>query len=153
MATSLTSNEAQIRDLQKVREISDNYENRNVEILLDEEKSTLAMKYENEHPDLMEWPEALHRDRWPTKEQFPDEEAWHDAWDELYEDKGKEGFLALLRDLARYLESPLVVLFTDWDSNGLVARVWNVQPGVKELEVLEALLSRDMPIRTTCTRL
>jgi hypothetical protein len=59
---------------------------------------------------------------------YPNEEAAYDAWEDLYEEKGEEGFLALLRDLAPFLESPLLILCANSDHSDCVVfhPLWHI---------------------------
>jgi len=47
MRATVTSTKARVRDLKQVREILDNYRISGVEVLLDEEESTLTMAFED----------------------------------------------------------------------------------------------------------
>jgi hypothetical protein len=138
MRVKLVSTKVGVRDRRKVQEILDAYGTRGVEVVLAEEggRPTLAMAFEENDADWAYPPEALPRDRWPTAEQYPDEEDRDEALDELYLDKGPEGFRVLLRALAPHLEGPLLVLMASWDRKRASAQVWGVCPGAAEVEAL-----------------
>jgi hypothetical protein len=150
MSVELTSTTAKVNDPQTVRKILDSYALRGVDIELREEGSggTLEMAFQEGDPDLSERPLALHRDQWPDEEEYPAEEELDEdelgetEWDNRYEEKGEEGFLALLRDLAPCLETPLMILvvgkecFTSFYS----AQAWTVHPGSKEVTTLRVSL-------------
>jgi hypothetical protein len=55
----------------------------------------------------------------------------------MYDEKGQDGFLQLLRDLAPHLETPLVILCLSAPCCTGSAVAWSVQPGVREVEMLE----------------
>jgi hypothetical protein len=114
------------------------------------------MAYHEGDPEDYQFPEAVRRDQLPNEEDFhedgeedlpdedddegfPDEDRWYKAVDKLYEEKGEEGFLALLRELAPHLESPLLILEV-WNDvffgHAHGAEVWHVQPGASEVETL-----------------
>jgi hypothetical protein len=60
-------------------------------------------------------------------------------WDRRHRDEGGHRFLALLRDLAPQLETPLLVLVAIRDTTIGVhfwAQAWGVQPGAKEVQTL-----------------
>jgi hypothetical protein len=147
MSVKLSSTRVKVRDSEKVRGILDAYETEGVEIQLQDDR-TLEMAFEEEDPNWSEWPLALHRDQWPDEDRFPDvaisdtDPLEESAWDKAFEEKGKEGFLSLLRELASYLESPLLVLVTarTYDFNFAGATVWLVQPGTTEVQSLEVFL-------------
>jgi hypothetical protein len=76
-----------------------------------------------------------------TEEDESDEDSWEeDEWDRRHRDEGDNGFLALLRDLAPHLETPLLVLAMEQGFMGASAQAWIVQPGAKEVETLGVAL-------------
>ncbi len=105
------------------------------------------MAFQQKDPDWWEWPLALHRDQWPDEEEYPDEdsdeaELGETEWDKRYEKKGEEGFLALLRDLAPFLETPLMILVVgrDHSFSTCAAQAWTVRPGRKKVKTLAVSL-------------
>jgi len=146
MAVELKSTEVMVREPQKVCEVLNAFAVEGVEIQLSESAVgwTLAMAFSERDPDMWEWPRALHRDLWPSEERYPDMEerdALKDGeteWDKVFEANGSEGFLALLRGLAPYLETPLLVLVAVWSLGEVPeTQVWSIQPGTEEVETLE----------------
>jgi hypothetical protein len=104
------------------------------------------MEFEDEDV-AFQWPQALPLDLWPDEElaesELEKDEFGRTEWDRLYQEKGNEGFLALLRDLAPYLKTPLMILFLHrplphYDPSS--ARAWTVHPGSKEVETLDVSL-------------
>jgi hypothetical protein len=82
------------------------------------------------------WPSALHISEWPDSEEHTDDQDWDDAMSDLLEEKGEEGFLALLRDLAPYLETPLTIVWCDiFEGDFWGAAQWTVCPGSPDVEV------------------
>jgi hypothetical protein len=157
MSVQLTSTNAKVNDPQTVRKILDSYALRGVDIELCEEGSggTLKMAFQEGDPDWWAWPLALHRDQWPDEEQYPDEDQFDEdelgededelgetEWGKRYEEKGEEGFLALLRDLAPCLETPLMLLVVGKDhfTSFYSAQAWTVHPGSKNVETLDVSL-------------
>jgi hypothetical protein len=147
MSIELTSTKAKVRDAQKVREILESYALQGVDIELYEEGpgGTLEMGFQEGEPDWFEWPLALHRDQWPPEnpDEELDEDDWVETeWDKRYEEKGEEGFLALLRDLAPCLETPLMILAVakDRHSPTCAVQAWTVHPGSKDVERLDVSL-------------
>jgi hypothetical protein len=143
MSVTLKSTKAKVRDPEKVRAVLDSYALKGVEIELREEGSGwfLEMAYHDGDPEWWEWPVAVRPEQLPSEEQYADEEAFDEAEDDVYEEKGHEGFLALLRDLAPHLESALLILFSLKTLNYYdhAAQAWHVQPGATEVETLEVL--------------
>ena len=144
MSVELKSIKAKVTDPQKVEKILDSYYEQGVEIELSEEADgwTLAMTFRGDDFDGYLWPQALHWERLPSKEQYPDEDEFDSELDKRYDEEGEKGFLALLRELAPHLETPLVILAADWDYNRGSAQVWSVQPGGREVEMLDVYLGR-----------
>ncbi len=145
MTVKLESTHARVRDPEKAREVRDDYELRGVEIDLREEGDgwVLEMKFEDPEFDWWEWPLALHRDHWPAEEQGAGEyegeedDLEPDEWDKLFEEKGKEGFLQLLRDLSPLLLTPLLILAANRDGQDCWSRTWRIAPGAVDIETLE----------------
>jgi hypothetical protein len=143
MSVTVTSTKAKVRDPERVREVLDSYEWEGVEIKLQQEGFgwTLEMAHHDEDSDSWVWPAALRREDVPSEDQYPDMDDLLDAELKLYLEKGGEGFLALLRELAPHLESPLLILVTAASQSGgldYAASAWRVEPGAKEVEVLAA---------------
>jgi hypothetical protein len=142
MATTVTSTKAKVRNPEGVRKVLSSYVREGVEIKLQEEGSgwTLEMAYHDEDLDSWASPAALDIVDLPGKDEYPDEDALFEAEWEAFHEKGEEGFLTLLRQLAPHLESPLLILRAAATSdNGIdyAARAWRVEPGAKEVETLE----------------
>jgi len=145
MSVTLKSTKAIVRNPEKVREILASYEWVLIEIQFREEnaKWTLEMNYDDDDDEDMD---AWHRPAFvkiedlPDEEEFPDEDAYYDARIDVFHNKGDEGFLALLGELAAHLESPFLILYAEaslLDGFGYGAEVWRVEPGVAEVEHLE----------------
>jgi hypothetical protein len=134
LSTQLTSTKATIRDPEKVRVILEAYAKRGAEIQIQKRSFgwALEMAFRDNTPDESEWPLALRRDELPSK----DAPGADQALDDLYEKKGSDGFLALLRDLAAHLESPLLVLVVGSERGKGMAQAWSVMPGADEIDTL-----------------
>jgi hypothetical protein len=145
MSVKLNSTKAKVRDPEKVREILDSYEWQGMEIELQDEGAgwILTMSYLDIDWESWEWPRALRLEdlsALPSEDQYPNEDDFFETEFNLYQEKGEEGLLALLRELAPHLESSLlIVVVTASPSDGFyyAARVWRVEPGAKEVETLE----------------
>jgi hypothetical protein len=149
MSSVLKCKEAVVKDLRKVQEIIDSYALDGVEPQLKMIASSwvLAMSFEDLDYDGSAFPLALHKRDCPAEEQYPpvpvddDSEMTYDlattAWEKQFDEKGKEGFLAFLRDLAPCLETPFLVLHLFWDSTGSSATTWLVLPETTEVEAIE----------------
>lgn len=138
MPAELKSNKAKIRSPEKVKEILDSYELDYVDINLheSEKECELEMSLLSNDPEAGPLAWALSSDWLPDKEEFPDDDAWFEAVDDLMREKGDDGFLALLRDLAPYLETPLMILAAGHECRWSSARVLRVQPGHQDVEEL-----------------
>jgi hypothetical protein len=140
MSATLTSTKAKVHDPEKVREVLDSYEWEGVEIHFLEEETGWILELTNHDPDWdsAAWPQALRSEEVPHEEQYPDEEERYDALSDRFCENGDKGFLALLRDLAPYLDTPLLILVSgSARSNECSGQVWRVQPGDTEVETLE----------------
>jgi hypothetical protein len=100
------------------------------------------MAYKDQDPDAWEGPVALPRSQWPSgdPDELGEDELGETEWDRAFDEKGAEGYRALLLELAAYLETPLVVLLGLSDLKHCSARAWIVQPGAKEVETLVVAL-------------
>jgi hypothetical protein len=142
------STQARVRDPQKVRAILDSYETRGIEFQVTGEgdEGTLEATFQDDDPDVTRLPEAVRADEhtvaWPDRDLDDDE--WYRLWDQeetLFEAKGQEGLLALLGEVAAYLQTPLLILAAGaYPPDGCAARAWRVQPGAKEVEALDVSL-------------
>jgi hypothetical protein len=144
MPVTLTSTKAKVSDPQKVEKILDSYYEEGVAIQLSEEPDgwTLAMTFRDGDIDGYELPVALPRERLPSEEQYPDDEEWNEEVNNRFDEEGAEGFLALLRELAPHLETPLVILWGAELWRDYSAKAWVVQPGASEVEMLDLNLGR-----------
>jgi hypothetical protein len=97
------------------------------------------MAYKDQDPDAWEGPVALPRSQWPSgdPDAVGENELDETEWDRAFDDKGAEGYRALLLELAPYLETPLMVLLGLWNLQDGSAQAWSVQPGAKEVETLD----------------
>jgi hypothetical protein len=138
MPVVLNSTTAKVRDFNKVRDILCNYEWRCINFQLEKargKKGTLALTRDND--DMDDWPEALKLEDLPCQEEFEDKDSWFDAEFEAFCEKGDEGFLALLNELAPFLETQLLILALQWPDFPQ-AVVWCVQPDCKDVLTLHA---------------
>jgi integrase len=101
-----------VRDPERVREALDSYAREGLEIKLQEEGSgwTLEMAYRDEDWESWDLPAALSINDLPREDQYPDEDAYFEAEGKDYRERGDQGFLTLLRELAPHLESPLLIV-------------------------------------------
>ena len=68
---------------------------------------------------------------------MPDDEEWYEEVEKRFDEEGAEGFLALLRELAPHLETPLVILWGAELWRDFSTKAWIVQPGAREVEILD----------------
>jgi hypothetical protein len=140
MSAKLTSTKAQVRDPQRVGEVLDSYELLGVEINLQEEAEVwfLTMQYDDSDLDGLEPPQAVHSDHWTSADANPDEADDYGiiVLDHLFKLQGTDGFLSLLRALIPCLITPLMILQADSLKISSTAQVWSIQPGGKDVQVL-----------------
>ena len=74
-------------------------------------------------------------DMLPCEEEFDDDDAWFDAKFDILLENGSDGFLALLIELAPYLQAPLIILMLDTDCP-FAAETWLVEPNCKNVQTL-----------------
>jgi hypothetical protein len=140
MAVTLKSTKAKVREPEKMRALLASWKWKGMEINLQEEKSgwTLEMAYHEGDVEGWQLPVALRIEDLPSEDEYPGEDAFFEAEDEVYDEKGGEGFLTFLRELAAYLESPLLILVAVGLSGlDYWAKVWRVEPGAKEVQTLK----------------
>ena len=139
MPSAATSTKATVRNPERAGEILDSYHCRGVQVVLQEKDTVWSVEMtdnDNEEWD-MELPQALRLECLPSPEEFEDETEWMDEVMIRLMNEGDAGFLALLRDLAPYLETPLLILGGGARGGwGYAASVWRVEPGAKEVETL-----------------
>jgi hypothetical protein len=139
MCVKVGSTNANVRDLQKVREILDSYWLVNVEIELRQEGSEwfLQMAHVDMNDDCWDLPLAFRREDLPDLAGDPDEDPLNVARATRFFEKGGAGFLDLLRELAKHIASPLMILWaalTMKDGPACSVQFWRVQPGADEVE-------------------
>jgi hypothetical protein len=127
-------------DREKVGSVLGKYDLEGVEFRFDGAGRLEAVGPESEEDGL--WPRAVLAAECSGRAEDDDEDDddEDDDFDELYypyDEKGSEGFVALLRELAGCIEAPMTVLAVshDFDSNWSNSCVWRVEPGgtVEEL--------------------
>lgn len=134
MPVELVSTTAKVNDVEKTWQVLSRYDYEGVTWLLRDE-GTLKFVTGREPADesRQDWPHALTWDQVPNREDFSDEDSYYDAMYETFCERGDEGFLAALVELAPYLEAPLVILGA-MDGG---ARAWLVLPGATKVETLD----------------
>ena len=139
MSVDISSTKSRVKDIAAVGDVLDAYETEGVDFLLDEEGNLKVALEKVEEDDAYgeEMPRALKLDELPNREKFTDEDSFWDAYNEAFDEKGDKGFLALLRELAPSLVTPLMILALEVESNDGFAHVWRVEPGATELETLD----------------
>ncbi len=133
MSVKLQSTAAKLSDAIGARQICDNYKfTFSIEIASDGENpaiGTLGISGKN-------WPAALPKEQVPPEDKDSDDESRFNALAALYEQKGEQGFAALLGDLAPCLETPFTIQATEYDFDEFhIAQEWIVQPGAKDVEI------------------
>lgn len=138
MSVRMASTKAKGKDAEKLKEVQNKYELDGFNFQLDQEGNLQALP----DSDLDHWPQAVHIDdlpEHPDEKHEHDEDAWDDwnlAWEEVFHEKGDEGFISLLREVAPCLETPLLILCLNYEGEP-VAQAWNVQPSGAEVQTLE----------------
>lgn len=133
---AVSSTKPKVRDTEKLSEILNGHNCLRVKFVLDEAGNLEVVLANN--PDLEdEWPQAIKPSQLPSREAYAEEYEWEDAVDFAFGEKGDEGFLELLLEMAPYLESPLIILAIQHPDADSDAKVWLVQPAATEVQTLE----------------
>jgi hypothetical protein len=138
MSTKLVTNKVRIRDPKKVRASLDPRQMDGIKFRVRKQGTGYVLDAAFKTWDPTDWqaPVAVRLDQLPAREGYADEEAWLEAADEVLSAKGREGFLALLRELAPHLEAELLILSASRGEGRCWAEVWCVRPGAKEVQTL-----------------
>jgi hypothetical protein len=140
MSQGLKSTTAKVKNAKKLKKVLSKYELRGIAFQVDEERNLEAVNDPNDSPEVPHWPEAVLEDQLPP---YPDDENDEDAleaYEEVFDEKGGEGLIALLREIATCLETPLLIVALNRNAfEEPVAQVWNLQPGVAEVQTLEVI--------------
>jgi hypothetical protein len=141
MGVTLKSNKVYVRDVERLRERLADYEWEGVEFVIREEGSRWTLELVYSEDDLEVWasPAAVKLEDLPDVEADPDDD-YSEAEGEVWVEKGEEGFLSLLGELAPHVESALLILVGEGSllsGHGHSAQAWLVQPGAKEVETLQ----------------
>jgi hypothetical protein len=142
MSVTLKSNKAKVRDHDSVLIVLADYDLDGVEIDVKKENSswTLEMAYHDSDFNSLTAPRAVRLEEMPDPDEYSNDDDLYMAQQDTFDEKGGEGFLALLVDLAHYLESPLMILVADASlcgGFGYAAQVLRIEPGGIEVESLE----------------
>jgi hypothetical protein len=142
MLRFVTSTTAKVKDAEKLKQVLNNYDLKGIYLLLDKECNHLtAIDNPYGDPNDPDWPQALPIDQIPSSpDDDEDKDAmvdWDIACDEVFYEKGGEGLIALLREVAPCLEEPLTFLALALVDGRAIAGVWIVQPGSTEVQTLE----------------
>jgi hypothetical protein len=122
---------AKISDEQKVAAVLDSYKMQGLKFLRDEETLTVDVDWDGQLgklPRAVKWDELLDRN------QYPDEDSWLGAISAMFNERGEEGFLSLLRELAPYLETPLAIAAVGFEKGVYILMRWRIEPGASEVE-------------------
>jgi hypothetical protein len=98
------------------------------------------MAYHDSDFNSLTAPRAVRLEEMPDPDEYSNDDDLYMAQQDTFDEKGGEGFLALLVDLAHYLESPLMILVADASlcgGFGYAAQVLRIEPGGIEVESLE----------------
>jgi hypothetical protein len=141
MGVTLKSNKVYVRDVERLRERLADYESEGVEFNLREEGARWTLELEHAEDDLEVWdsPRAVKVEDLLDVEADPDDDDYSEAEAEVWAEKGEEGFLSLLGELAQHVESALLILVgegTELEGYRYSAQAWLVQPGAKEVATL-----------------
>lgn len=140
MATTWVSSKAKVHDVEMLKKVLDSYAwpvDVNIDLREEDSGGILEVTYEDGDWDAWCSPTAVKVEDLPDPDLYPDDDHFFDAEFEVFEEKGNEGFLALLRELAQHLESPLQFLVANHSGINHAATVWLVHPGATDVETLE----------------
>src|SRR5262249_40093741 len=137
---TVKSNKVYVRDVERLRERLTDYEWEGVEFVIREEGArwTLELEHSEDDPEVCDSPRAVKVEDLLDMEADPDDEDC-EAEGEVWAEKGEEGLLSLLGELAPHVESALLILVgegSEFDGFHYSAQAWLVQPGAKEVVTL-----------------
>ena len=114
MLEKLDSNNVEIRSVKKLKGVLNSYVwEKNVKVAIEKKGSgwTLKFRYDGRdgHSCNASAVAVVKLVDLPDPSEYPNEDDYRAAKNDVYRKKGEEGFLALLRDLAQYLKSQLMI--------------------------------------------
>lgn len=134
----ISSTKAKIH-VEKADEVLRKYALRNVDFCVDE-GGTLEVTEAADEPVYPYYPQAVPLGELPRRQDFSDKEAYEDAVNEIYSDRGSKGYFALLKELSFCLKTPLTILVVsaDPDPHEIESLMWRIEPGLGIVEELSA---------------
>lgn len=134
MSVELASTTGKVNDIKKVRLILESYCFDGVDIQVDDIGHLLLSTDGND----FSLPLAVKADRLPNEEEDDPDLEDHNIkmWFKTMCEEGDEEFLAFLRELAPYLETPLMILAVENENGDAVAQIWRAQPGSETVETM-----------------
>jgi hypothetical protein len=136
----LAINRPMVSDAKAARQVLDRYASDLwLEVVAEGKGGEGMLTLDNSDVEPNEWPLALRVEELPSEDDFPDNRQLHKVVTGLYERRGDDGFVEMLRELGPVLRSPLVVQAASCDSDrGFIrAKEWTVQPGACEVGIKE----------------
>jgi hypothetical protein len=133
----LQSDGASVRDPYTVRRILNKYETRGIHFRLRKEKNEvrLVVTAVEVQPTLREEPLAILKSQLPDRAGYPDDEAYSRELEKAF-DEGDYGLKDLLREIAAYLTTPLLIVELQHSPISSSVRFWRVEPGDEYVETL-----------------
>ena len=126
---------AKTKGKQKVGEVLSRYELEGVQFLLDKKGNLeVAVEKDDDQEYGEVWPRAVKKNQLPDRNKYRDEDSWWDAVFEVFAERGDEGFVTLLGELAPHLATPLIILAARLiDGYVGAAQMWRIAPGAKKV--------------------
>ena len=123
-------------DFEKVQEILSRYQLECIDFVFDKNGYLHAIGEKGNEEVL---PRAVLVVDLPKREDFEDEQEYWDSMWYVFSDEGEKGFIALLRELATCIETPMTILSAGIGGNhSASAYMWSIEPGSAEVQTLDA---------------
>lgn len=136
----VTSNTARVTDATMVRKIVNEFAYRDCEFNICDDKGEATLELEGEG---LFFPLACRETHLPDEKQFPDNESWDQACDDMLYEKGETSFDDLLVELASFLQTPLIILVAELSEFVAYAFTFIINPGSTTVEKLDAKVSSE----------
>ncbi len=142
---NITSTRAKV-NVEKAAKVFRKYALQGIEFLIDHQGVLTAVGVDSEDV-VARYPLAVPVRRLPTEKEYPDEGDRLAERETVFEEEGDAGFIALLKDLAGCLQTPLMILAVMEEDGWRSSQVWRVEPGSRQVETL----TTSMPERLRMT--
>lgn len=150
----VNTNQPKINSVRAVRSVLEKYVTTvTFEVVPEVKGLGWKLKLQQETYPRNSWPLAVQANAVPAKDTFDDEKLWLDAENKLLREGGDKGFTDLLIELAKYLDSHLILqaIYFTTRANFRRAQEWIVQPGATEVET-KNIVSLDQRLWSSALR-